>query len=44
VEGELQTDDSFEATNVLAKCPSKYEMQQRKNQGERMPHGPLAAL
>jgi cytochrome c-type biogenesis protein CcmE len=44
VEGELQTDDSFEASTVLAKCPSKYEMQQRKNSGERMPHGPLAAL
>ncbi|HZU84264.1 MAG TPA: cytochrome c maturation protein CcmE [Polyangiaceae bacterium] len=42
VEGELQRDDTFEATNVLAKCPSKYEMQQRKDQGERMPHGPLA--
>jgi cytochrome c-type biogenesis protein CcmE len=44
VEGELQADDSFEASTVLAKCPSKYEMQQRKNSGERMPHGPLAAL
>jgi cytochrome c-type biogenesis protein CcmE len=44
VEGELQADGSFEATTVLAKCPSKYEMQQRKNRGEQMPHGPLAAL
>ena len=43
VEGELQRDDSFEATVVLAKCPSKYEMQQRKQNGEHMPHGPLAA-
>jgi cytochrome c-type biogenesis protein CcmE len=42
VEGELQADDSFEATSVLAKCPSKYEMKQRKQQGEQMPHGPLA--
>lgn len=42
VEGELQPDDAFEATSVLAKCPSKYEMQQRKNQGQEMPHGPLA--
>jgi cytochrome c-type biogenesis protein CcmE len=42
VEGELQRDDSFEATNVLAKCPSKYEMQQKKDRGEQMPHGPLA--
>jgi cytochrome c-type biogenesis protein CcmE len=43
VEGELRADDSFEATSVLAKCPSKYEMQQRKERGEQMPHGPLAA-
>ena len=43
VEGELQSDNSFEATSVLAKCPSKYEMKQRKDRGELMPHGPLAA-
>jgi cytochrome c-type biogenesis protein CcmE len=43
VEGELQSDSSFEATSVLAKCPSKYEMKQRKDQGEQMPHGPLAS-
>lgn len=42
VEGELQANDSFEATNVLAKCPSKYDMQQRKEHGEQMPHGPLS--
>jgi len=42
VEGELQANESFEATSVLAKCPSKYEMQQRKQQGEKMPHGPFA--
>jgi cytochrome c-type biogenesis protein CcmE len=42
VEGELQANDTFEATTVLAKCPSKYEMQQRKEHGEQMPHGPLA--
>ena len=44
VEGELQADSSFEATSVLAKCPSKYEMKQRKDRGEQMPHGPLAAV
>jgi len=44
VEGELQADDTFEASSVLAKCPSKYEMQQRKQHGEQMPHGPLAAV
>lgn len=44
VEGELQTDDSFQASSVLAKCPSKYEMEQKKQKGEQMPHGPLAAV
>jgi cytochrome c-type biogenesis protein CcmE len=43
VEGELQANDTFEATSVLAKCPSKYEMQEKRRQGEQMPHGPLAA-
>ncbi len=43
VEGELQSDDTFEATSVLAKCPSKYEMKERKEHGEQMPHGPLAS-
>ncbi len=43
VEGELQSDNTFEATSVLAKCPSKYEMKQRKDHGEQMPHGPLAS-
>jgi cytochrome c-type biogenesis protein CcmE len=41
-EGELQADNSFEASSILAKCPSKYEMQQKKQQGEHAPHGPLA--
>jgi cytochrome c-type biogenesis protein CcmE len=39
VEGELQADNSFEATSVLAKCPSKYEMKDRTANGEAMPHG-----
>ncbi len=38
VEGELQADNSFEATSVLAKCPSKYEMQEKAGRGEKMPH------
>jgi len=38
VEGELQADNTFEATTVLAKCPSKYEMKERQQKGERMPH------
>jgi cytochrome c-type biogenesis protein CcmE len=36
VEGQLATDNSFEATNVLAKCPSKYE-EQMKN-GKPLPY------
>ncbi len=39
VEGALQADGSFEATSVLAKCPSKYEMSDRSAKGEAMPHG-----
>lgn len=38
VEGELQADNSFEATSVLAKCPSKYEMEQMKSKGASMPY------
>ncbi len=38
VEGELQPDNSFEATSVLAKCPSKYEMKEKAGRGEKMPH------
>ena len=38
VEGELRADNTFEATSVLAKCPSKYEMEQRSKLGEKMPH------
>ena len=42
VEGELHADNSFEATSVLAKCPSKYEMKDRAARGERMPTGDVA--
>jgi len=38
VEGELRADSSFEASNVLAKCPSKYEMKEKAARGEKMPH------
>lgn len=41
VEGELQADGSFEATSVLAKCPSKYEMKDRAARGETMPHAAM---
>lgn len=38
VEGELLTDGALEASQVLAKCPSKYEMKEKQKAGERMPH------
>lgn len=37
VEGKLEG-NLFEATNVIAKCPSKYEMKERQERGEAMPH------
>lgn len=42
VEGELHADNTFEATSVLAKCPSKYEMKNRAAHGERMPSGDVS--
>jgi cytochrome c-type biogenesis protein CcmE len=38
VGGELRPNGQFDATEVLAKCPSKYEMQQKAASGEKMPH------
>ena len=38
VEGSLRSDGSFEATQVLAKCPSKYEMKEKEKNGEKAPH------
>lgn len=39
-EGKLTAaGDAFEAKHILAKCPSKYEMQQREALGEQSPHG-----
>jgi cytochrome c-type biogenesis protein CcmE len=38
VEGELLADNTFLASKVLAKCPSKYEMKDRAQKGEKMPH------
>ncbi|MCA9581987.1 MAG: cytochrome c maturation protein CcmE [Myxococcales bacterium] len=43
VQGRLDASGSFLANQVVPRCPSKYEMQQRKQNGEEMPHslGPL---
>jgi cytochrome c-type biogenesis protein CcmE len=43
VEGELRPNGQFDATQVLAKCPSKYEMKQKAASGEKMPHAGAAA-
>ena len=37
VQGQLQGDDTFLANEVIPRCPSKYEMQQRQDNGEQMP-------
>jgi cytochrome c-type biogenesis protein CcmE len=42
VEGELQPGGNLEASQVLAKCPSKYEMKQKAANGEKAPHASLA--
>ncbi len=42
VEGKLTTEGAFEATQVMAKCPSKYEMKDRARSGEAAPHQPVA--
>lgn len=38
VEGKLGADGQFEATQLMAKCPSKYEMREKSSQGEKAPH------
>jgi cytochrome c-type biogenesis protein CcmE len=41
VKGELLADNTFLANQVLAKCPSKYEMKDRAQKGEKMPHAEI---
>lgn len=38
VQGQLQEDDTFLANEVIPRCPSKYEMRERQQDGEEMPH------
>lgn len=40
VQGELGDDGVFLANQVIPRCPSKYEMQQRLEAGEEMPYDP----
>jgi cytochrome c-type biogenesis protein CcmE len=42
VQGRIQQDGTFLANQVVPRCPSKYEMQQRQRAGEQMPHAPAA--
>jgi cytochrome c-type biogenesis protein CcmE len=41
VEGTLSPDVSLDASSVLAKCPSKYEMKQKEVRGEKAPHATI---
>jgi cytochrome c-type biogenesis protein CcmE len=42
-EGRLDTDGHFAATHIMAKCPSKYEMQNKAATGQTAPHELMAA-
>lgn len=37
-EGKLTDEGHFEASHIMAKCPSKYEMRERAASGEKAPH------
>ncbi|MBK7585194.1 MAG: cytochrome c maturation protein CcmE [Myxococcales bacterium] len=37
-EGKLNDEGYFEANQIMAKCPSKYEMKDRAQKGEKTPH------
>jgi cytochrome c-type biogenesis protein CcmE len=42
-EGTLAQNGDFEATQIFAKCPSKYEMRDRAGRGEQAPHAAAPA-
>ena len=37
--GKLAADGHFQASEIMAKCPSKYDMKQMAASGKQMPHG-----
>jgi cytochrome c-type biogenesis protein CcmE len=37
-EGKMADNGAFQATSIMAKCPSKYEMKQKSMAGEMAPH------
>ncbi len=41
-EGKLTDSGHFEASNIMAKCPSKYEMKERQKGGEQAPHAAMS--
>ena len=43
IEGKLSSASGFEASNILTKCPTKYDMKKMKDEGKEMPHklGPV---
>lgn len=38
VQGRLQPNGTFLASEIIPRCPSKYEMRERQEDGEEMPH------
>lgn len=40
VQGEIQPNGTFLADQVIPRCPSRYEMDERAGRGETMPHAP----
>jgi cytochrome c-type biogenesis protein CcmE len=42
VQGRLTDEGYFVANQLIPRCPSKYEMQQAKERGEKMPHSMTA--
>jgi cytochrome c-type biogenesis protein CcmE len=39
--GKLAKDGHFQASAIMAKCPSKYDMKQMQASGKQMPHGQM---
>lgn len=39
--GKLASDGHFQASEIMAKCPSKYDMKQQAASGTKAPHGAL---
>jgi cytochrome c-type biogenesis protein CcmE len=40
--GKLSDEGHFQASQIMAKCPSKYDMKERAAKGEKAPHGQVA--